>query len=115
MFSGDADSCICIKNLPFSPILLRMYCHTHPQLHAKRRQPKKGSALLFFPAAGAIPNTPFDVRTLHCGEAVSSDSKHDKWITQLWLRESTYKPTAPVGNTHDGARSAIEEYCSRSS
>eukprot|EP00816_Leptocylindrus_hargravesii_P013040 CAMPEP_0196806400 /NCGR_PEP_ID=MMETSP1362-20130617/6292_1 /TAXON_ID=163516 /ORGANISM="Leptocylindrus danicus, Strain CCMP1856" /LENGTH=439 /DNA_ID=CAMNT_0042179859 /DNA_START=68 /DNA_END=1384 /DNA_ORIENTATION=+ len=54
-------------------------------------QPKKGSALLFFPAAGGIPNTPFDIRTLHAGEVVSADCKSDKWIAQLWLREDTYE------------------------
>lgn len=47
--------------------------------------PKKGSALLFFPAAGGIPNTPFDIRTLHSGEAVAKEAEHDKWIAQLWL------------------------------
>lgn len=78
-----------------------------------RVQPKKGSALLFFPAAGGIPNTPFDIRTLHCGEAVSDDSSQDKWIAQLWLRASPYKPTAPPGNTHANAQEAIRKYCSR--
>ena len=57
--------------------------------------PKKGSALLFFLAAGGIPNVPFDIRTLHCGEVVAEDASHDKWIPQLWLRKGNYKPTAP--------------------
>ena len=65
--------------------------------------PKKGSALLFFPAAGGIPTCPFDIRTLHCGEAVAEDSPTDKWIAQLWLRETSYKPTAPPDNTHAAA------------
>ena len=74
--------------------------------------PKKGSALLFFPAAGGIPNVPFDIRTLHCGEAVAKESSADKWISQLWLRETAYKPTAPPDNSHAAAAAAINEYCS---
>ena len=75
-------------------------------------QPKKGSALLFFPAAGGIPNTPFDIRTLHAGEALSDDATEDKWIAQMWLRGNTkYKPTAPPGNTHVDATDAINEFC----
>lgn len=74
--------------------------------------PKKGSALLFFPAAGGIPNVPFDIRTLHCGEAVAKDSSADKWISQLWLRETAYKPTAPPDNSHAAAAAAINDYCS---
>jgi hypothetical protein len=75
-------------------------------------QPKKGSALLFFPAAGGIPETPFDIRTLHAGEAVASDSSEDKWIAQMWLRENdSYKPSAPPGNSHAMASETIEEYC----
>ncbi|GFH49148.1 hypothetical protein CTEN210_05624 [Chaetoceros tenuissimus] len=75
-------------------------------------QPKKGSALLFFPAAGGVPKTPFDIRTLHAGEALSSDAPADKWIAQLWLRENnSYVPTAPPGNTHVAAKDAITEFC----
>eukprot|EP00980_Cylindrotheca_fusiformis_P014783 scaffold4026_cov117-Cylindrotheca_fusiformis.AAC.18 len=73
-------------------------------------QPKKGSALLFFPAAGGIPNSPFDIRTLHCGEAVDESSPNDKWISQLWLRGSPYTPSAPTGNLHALATDAIAEY-----
>ena len=79
----------------------------------KHSRPKKGSALLFFPAAGGIPNAPFDVRTLHCGEAVASDAANDKWIAQLWLRERSYAPTAPPENENgkDGPASlAVGEY-----
>ena len=75
-------------------------------------RPKKGSALLFFPAAGGIPTAPFDIRTLHCGEAVSEDAKSEKWISQLWLRQREYNPTAPDGNTHEKAFDAIGRYCS---
>jgi hypothetical protein len=74
-------------------------------------QPKKGSALIFFPAAAGIPTAPLDIRTLHCGEAVAEDSTQDKWIAQLWLREKPYSPTAPPGNTHWDATEAITEYC----
>ena len=77
-------------------------------------RPRKGSALLFFPAAGGIPNTPFDVRTLHCGEAIAKDAKHDKWIAQLWLRQGNYSPTAPAGNSHSKAASAIASFCTQS-
>lgn len=78
-----------------------------------RRRPKKGSALLFFPSAGGIPDTPLDIRTLHCGEAVSKASSNEKWISQMWLRQkaNTYVPTAPKGNTHAAATEAISEYC----
>jgi hypothetical protein len=77
-------------------------------------QPKKGSAVLFFPAAGGIPNVPFDIRTLHCGEAVDKSSKSDKWICQLWLRESpNYTPSAPAGNLHASAAEAIMKYCGK--
>ena len=74
-------------------------------------RPKKGSALLFFPSAGGIPGTPFDIRTLHCGEAVSEDAENEKWIAQLWLRERGYKPTAPVDNCHEDASGEIGKYC----
>jgi hypothetical protein len=78
-----------------------------------RVQPRKGSAVLFFPAAGGIPNAPFDIRTLHCGEVVAEDSSQDKWISQLWLRQGIYAPTAPAGNLHSEATDAISDYCSR--
>jgi len=75
-------------------------------------QPRKGSALLFFPAAGGIPDCPFDIRTLHSGQVVSEDSENDKWIAQLWLRQKPYfPPTAPPGNRHAQAAEAIAEYC----
>jgi hypothetical protein len=74
-------------------------------------QPRKGTALIFFPAAGGIPDTPFDIRTLHCGEAVAENATQDKWIGQLWLREGFYKASAPPGNDHAAAAQAISEYC----
>ncbi|KAL3910945.1 MAG: hypothetical protein SGILL_007484 [Bacillariaceae sp.] len=77
-----------------------------------KEQPRKGSALMFFPAAGGIPNTPFDIRTLHCGESVGKSSESDKWISQLWLRETAeYTPSAPPDNVHTAADSAVERYC----
>lgn len=74
-------------------------------------RPKKGSALLFFPSAGGIPGVPFDIRTLHCGEAVAEDAENEKWIAQLWLRQRSYEPTAPVGNSHGDASDEIGRYC----
>jgi len=78
-------------------------------------RPKKGSACLFFPAAGGIPNVPFDIRTLHGGEIIAPDAVGEKWIAQMWLREARYTPTAPPGNSHDKALEAIAAYCSKSS
>jgi 2OG-Fe(II) oxygenase superfamily len=78
-----------------------------------RVQPRKGSALLFFPSAGGITSTPFDIRTLHCGEVVSDSALQDKWIAQLWLRSGVYKPTAPPGNVHQNTLQSIAEYASR--
>ena len=65
---------------------------------------------MFFPAAGGIPNTPFDIRTLHAGEIVSADCKNDKWITQLWLRDDAYEPTVPPENIHAAAIEPISQY-----
>jgi len=79
--------------------------------NALKVQPKKGSALMFFPSAGGIPNAPFDIRTLHCGEVVAETSKTDKWISQLWLRATPYTPTAPPGNLHKDALGSVKEYC----
>lgn len=74
-------------------------------------RPEKGTALLFFPAAGGIPNTPFDLRTLHCGQMVAENAVHDKWIAQLWLRKRPYSATAPPGNRHSQATTEINNYC----
>mmetsp|Transcript_9898 Transcript_9898/g.12543 ORF Transcript_9898/g.12543 Transcript_9898/m.12543 type:complete len:463 (-) Transcript_9898:327-1715(-) len=75
-------------------------------------QPKKGTALLFFPAAGGVPNTPFDIRTLHAGEALAADAPEDKWIAQMWLREnSKYQISGPPGNSHSDATDAINKFC----
>lgn len=74
-------------------------------------RPQKGSALLFFPSAGNIPNCPFDIRTLHCGESVSETASNDKWIAQLWLRQGKYNPSL-AGNSHAAATESITDYCS---
>lgn len=76
-----------------------------------RVQPVKGMALLFFPAAGGIVDCPFDIRTLHAGEIVAADAVSDKWIAQLWLRQSSYPPTVPPGNRHADAAEAVSRYC----
>ena len=81
-------------------------------LHYSR--PKKGTALLFFPAAGGIHrNVPLDIRTAHAGEAVSQSAEFDKCIAQLWLRERNYTPTAPIGNIHDLV--SLHQFCSEQS
>lgn len=74
-------------------------------------RPKRGSALLFFPSAGGIANAPFDIRTLHCGEAVSENAGNEKWIAQLWLCQRKYTPTAPMNNLHVNAVEAMASYC----
>jgi hypothetical protein len=74
-------------------------------------QPKKGTALLFFPSAGGITNTPFDIRTLHCGEVITESSGNDKWISQLWLRKTPYTASAPPNNLHELAIDAVKDYC----
>jgi len=78
-------------------------------------RPQKGTALIFFPSAGGIPNTPLDIRTLHCGEVVAETASSDKWISQLWLREKSnaYQPTGPRGNNYADAADSIAAYCNR--
>ncbi|CAM9704889.1 unnamed protein product [Laminaria digitata] len=75
-----------------------------------RVRPRKGSALLFFPSCGGAPGSPFDIRTLHAGEVVRPGGEKDKWIAQLWLRESRYTPTVPKGNKHADAEAAVKEF-----
>lgn len=91
-------------------------------------RPHHGRALLFFPAAGGIPNVPVDLRTLHCGQQVvvaatssnengsdmNDDGNNDKWIAQTWLCQNPYTPTAPSNdNRHDRpvVQKAINKYC----
>lgn len=67
--------------------------------------PKKGRAILFFPASQ--DGTP-DERTLHAGE--STRDGEIKWIAQLWLHEKPYKPTAPEGSSQDEALPAVHTF-----
>jgi len=66
-------------------------------------QPKKGKALLFFPAFA--DGTPDD-RTLHCGQ-ITMDTK---WIAQVWIHELQYSPSEHVGGAvgHEEAIAAVE-------
>ena len=65
-------------------------------------RPKKGSALLFFPAkADGSP----DDRTLHKGEV----AVEEKMIAQMWIHEGHYSPVVPDGNSHDAAIASIRQ------
>lgn len=76
-------------------------------------KPRRGSALLFFPAAGGLPGCPPDFRTLHCGQVVAESSPEDKWIGQIWLRPRPYHVT--VGTSHEDpiVAKAMAEYASQ--
>eukprot|EP00977_Amphora_coffeiformis_P030343 scaffold46423_cov191-Amphora_coffeaeformis.AAC.4 len=76
-------------------------------------KPRRGTALLFFPAAGGVPGCPADFRTLHCGQVVAESSPQDKWIGQLWLRPRPYHVT--VGTSHEDpvVADAMAEYASQ--
>lgn len=67
-------------------------------------QPKRGSALLFFPAS--LDGRPDD-RTLHKGEIMDGDD--EKWIVQMWIHERPYQAALPPGNSHEAARNIMEE------
>ncbi len=64
-------------------------------------RPRKGSALLFFPAK--LDGTPDD-RTLHKGEVVVEE----KMIAQMWIHERKYNPVVPQGNSHDAAQELVK-------
>jgi prolyl 4-hydroxylase len=64
-------------------------------------RPKRGSALLFFPAY--IDGVPDD-RTLHKGEM----AVEQKMIAQMWIHEREYTPIIPEGNNHEDALDAIK-------
>lgn len=65
-------------------------------------KPQQGSALVFFPAYN---DGRADDRTLHKGEVAFDE----KWITQMWIHQHTYRPTVPKGNTHEAAMSAVAQ------
>ena len=65
-------------------------------------KPKKGSALLFFPA---FKDGRPDDRTLHKGEVAMDE----KWITQMWIHQYDYLPVVPQGNTHEAALACIAQ------
>jgi prolyl 4-hydroxylase len=67
-------------------------------------QPKRGSALLFFPASR--DGQPDD-RTLHKGEILNGDD--EKWIVQMWIHERAYQAVLPPGNANEAARNIMEE------
>jgi prolyl 4-hydroxylase len=66
-------------------------------------QPKKGSALLFFPA---FRDGRPDDRTLHKGEIMVGND--EKWIVQMWIHEKAYQAVIPKGNSQEAARGAVE-------
>ncbi len=65
-------------------------------------RPKRGSALLFFPAKA--DGTPDD-RTLHKGEV----AVEEKTIAQMWIHEGKYDPVVPDGNSHSAAVDLVKE------
>ena len=90
--------------------------------------PKRGNALLFFPAdVDGVP----DDRTLHKGEKVkkllhinsqekvdddgsvnvrvSNNNNTSKVIAQIWVHEGEYQPAVPSGNCHEDAHEAVRE------
>ena len=65
-------------------------------------QPWRPRALLFFPSrADGSP----DERTLHAGEPAAAGE--EKWVAQLWLHESAYKPTVPRESSHEAAEALV--------
>eukprot|EP00816_Leptocylindrus_hargravesii_P009481 CAMPEP_0196822926 /NCGR_PEP_ID=MMETSP1362-20130617/85377_1 /TAXON_ID=163516 /ORGANISM="Leptocylindrus danicus, Strain CCMP1856" /LENGTH=153 /DNA_ID=CAMNT_0042202625 /DNA_START=219 /DNA_END=680 /DNA_ORIENTATION=+ len=101
-------------------------------------RPKRGNALLFFPATiiadsidgghdddddanglqttRNVNNAVPDDRTLHKGEQVkigdkssSSLQNKQKVIAQMWVHEREYQPAVPQGNCHVDAEKAVRE------
>ena len=52
-----------------------------------RVRPRRGAALIFFPA---YTDGTVDTRALHCAENAESS----KWVAQAWLRQGAYAPHA---------------------
>ena len=55
-------------------------------------QPKKGDALIFFPAKRHKNKWRPDDRTIHAADPVATGAG-EKWVSQLWLHEAPYPPT----------------------
>jgi hypothetical protein len=70
-------------------------------------RPKRGRALVFFPAYKK-DGTP-DPRTLHKGE-VAQDKKH---IAQLWIHEREYQAAVPEGNFQSEAVDGVNTELAR--
>ena len=64
-------------------------------------QPKRGMALLFFPA---YEDGRADPRTLHKGEVAGEE----KMIAQVWIHERDYKANAPLNNLQSEALEGVE-------
>merc|ERR1712187_435919 len=62
----------------------------HETLNGLEVQPKKGSALVFFPA---FEDGTEDLRMVHSGETYLGEEA--KWIVPTWLRQSDLPPTPP--------------------
>lgn len=74
-----------------------------PYANQLKMTPKRGSALLFFPALN--DGTPDD-RTLHKGEKAVDE----KMIAQMWIHERSYQAVVPSSDNHqDDARKIIEQ------
>eukprot|EP00752_Nemacystus_decipiens_P013012 g11511.t2 len=74
-----------------------------------RVRPRKGSALVFFPSFGGMPDCPLDPLLLHAGEMLRPDAGQDKWIAQLRLRQARTTPLHK-DNHHAYAVTAIDEF-----
>lgn len=43
-------------------------------------------------------------------QVVRHGGEQEKWIAQLWLRESRYTPTVPKGNEHAAAEFVVAKF-----
>lgn len=53
-----------------------------------RVRPKRGRAVIFFPS---FLDGELDTQALHCAE----DAVDEKWVSQIWIRETTRRPGQP--------------------